>query len=216
MKRVIVLSTEADLAAGVRALSRSCPHMRLVESRVGQPPLRRYAADLKGLARIVVGQQLSIASAEAIWRRTEVLVEPFEAPQLARLSDAKMRSAGLSSAKMRTLRALAEAVNGGLDITALAGESDETVRERLTSVHGIGPWTADIFVLFCLGRADGWAAGDLALQVATQEVLGLPARPTASELEAHGQRWQPWRGVAARLLWADYGLRRARAKTEPV
>lgn len=215
-KSGVIIATEADIAKGVRALSRACPHMRGIAKRVGQPPLRRYAPDLRGLARIVVGQQLSIASAEAIWRRTEALVSPFKARGLLKLSDAQLKAAGLSGAKIRTLRALAEAVEDGLDVAALAEAPDATVREQLTAVHGIGPWTADIFILFCLGRADAWAAGDLALQLATRDVLGLPERPTVAELEAHGERWRPWRGIAARLLWADYGARKSMRAAEPV
>lgn len=212
--RLIV--SEADLATGVKALTRLCPHMKGVAARVGTPPLRRYPPDLKGLARIIVGQQLSIASAAAIWQRTEAAVAPFNARRLLAHDEAGLRAAGLSAAKVRTLKALAEAAAGGLDVAALAHASDDEVRASLTAVHGIGPWTADIFLLFCLGRADAWASGDLALQLAARDVLGLKVRPAARELEAHAERWRPWRGVAARLLWADYGLRKAHKPLQPV
>jgi DNA-3-methyladenine glycosylase II len=215
--RHTIIAGEAELAAGVRALARACPHMRAIAARVGQPPLRRYAADLAGLARIVVGQQLSIASAAAIWSRTAALVQPFEPRRLLAIDDAGFKAAGLSAAKIRTLRALARAVaSGELDIATLAAAPDDTVRERLTAVHGIGPWTADIFVMFCLGRADAWASGDLALQLQVKDVLGLEVRPGPRELDFHAERWRPWRGVAARLLWADYGLRKARVPMQPV
>ncbi len=212
-----VIAGEADLAAGVRALSRACPHMRGIAARVGLPPLRRYAPDLAGIARIVVGQQLSVASAAAIWTRTAALVAPFESHRLLAIDDAGFKSAGLSAAKIRTLRAIGQAVaSGDLDFGALSDLSDEAVRERLTAVHGIGPWTADIFVMFCLGRADAWASGDLALQLQVMNVLGLVARPLPRELESYAERWRPWRGVAARLLWADYGLRKTQSPVQPV
>lgn len=211
-----IIMSEADIADGVRALQRLCPHMKLIAARVGQPPLRRYPPDLRGLARIIVGQQLSTASAEAIWKRTETLVGPFTARRLLAHDETSLRSAGLSAAKIRTLHALARAAADGLDVADLVHASDDDVRASLTAVHGIGPWTADIFLLFCLGRADAWASGDLALQLAARDVLGLKERPAASELDVHAERWRPWRGVAARLLWADYGLRKAQKSGAPV
>lgn len=209
---VVLIETPADVARGVRALTRKCEVMARVAELTGPPPLRRYAPDLEGLARIVVGQQLSIASAEAIWRRTQATLAPLTAERLVTADDAAFRAAGLSAPKIRTLRALGGAIAGnGLDLARLAHESDDVVRERLTAIVGIGPWTADIFILFCLGRADGWAAGDLALQLAMQRAFALPERPLAAETIALAERWRPWRGVAARLLWAYYGLARARA-----
>lgn len=186
--------------------------MQRISGLTGAPPLRRYAPDLDGLARIVVGQQLSVASADAIWRRTQATLAPLTAEGLVSASDETLRAAGLSAPKMRTLRALGRAiVEGRLDLALLARESDDIVREQLTAVTGIGPWTADIFILFCLGRADGWAPGDLALQLAAQRAFSLPERPSPAELSELAERWRPWRGVAARLLWAYYGLARRSA-----
>lgn len=171
---------------------------------VGDPPLRRMAADFPTLARIVVGQQLSIASAAAIWARFEAL-GPVHAEQILRLDDGALRAAGLSAAKIRTLSAASQAVIAGhLDFARLASLSDDEVRERLMAIHGVGPWTADIFVMFGIGRADAWASGDLALQIAAGQVLGLNGKPKAAELTEIAERWRPWRGVAARLLWAHY------------
>lgn len=199
------IETEEDIRAGVRALRRKCPHMRLIHDAAGDPPLRRREPGFEGLARIIVGQQLSVASADAIWRRTFEAVKPFRADILLGLDDAAMRQAGLSSPKMRTLRAAASAVvHDGLRLDKLGDASEEEVHEALTAVNGIGPWTADIFILFCLGRSDGWASGDLALQIACQLAMELDERPTAKELTEIAERWRPWRGVAARLLWAYY------------
>jgi DNA-3-methyladenine glycosylase II len=115
---------------------------------------------------------------------------------------------------MRTLRAIAAAIDAGtLDLSALAGLDAEAAHARLTAIKGIGPWTADVFLLFCLGHADAWPAGDLALQEAVRLALDLPARPNARELAAIGERWRPLRGVAAHCLWAYYGTARARLTT---
>lgn len=199
------IETEADIAKGVRALRRACPIMRRAHDVAGDPPLRRRPAGFEGLARIVVGQQLSTASAGAIWGRFMDTVKPCTASSVLKASDDRLRGVGLSRPKIRTLRALSTAVDqGALDIESLVHASDEAVHEALTSVSGIGPWTADIFIMFCLGRADAFAVGDLALQIAAQHVAGLEARPSPAELEALAERWRPWRGVAARLLWAYY------------
>lgn len=212
-----IIESPDDIAVGVGALRRRCAVMARIARLTGPPPLRRYAPDLEGLARIVVGQQLSVASADAIWRRTHAALAPITAHRLVVATDAELRGAGLSAGKMRTLRALGGAVHGGeLDLGALVDESDDLVRERLTAIVGIGPWTADIFVLFCLGRADGWAAGDLALQLAIQRAFELEARPTPAATIEIAERWRPWRGVAARLLWAYYGLARSTAGDAPV
>lgn len=202
-----IIRTDADIRAGVRVLRRNCTHMRRVHDQAGDPPLRRYAPGFEGLARIIVGQQLSIASAEAIWRRVSIAVQPMEAATVSTLTDKQLSAAGLSRAKVRTLRAFAKAVENGLNLKKLAAEPEGAVHEALTAVHGIGPWTADIFLLFCVGRADAFAAGDLALQIATRNVLGLEERPSREELLAIAERWRPWRGVAARMLWNIYMLR---------
>jgi DNA-3-methyladenine glycosylase II len=199
-----VIASEADVRAGIRALRRRCEAARRMHDAVGDPPLRRMAPDFAGLARIVTGQQLSIASAAAIWRRVEAL-GPVRADAFLRHSDIDLRGAGLSAGKIKTLRAVSAAVaHEGLDFDVLCAGGDDAVRARLTQIHGVGPWTADIFVMFGIGRADAFAPGDLALQVAAGRVLGLEAKPAAAELEAIADRWRPWRGVAARLLWAYY------------
>jgi DNA-3-methyladenine glycosylase II len=212
--RIIV--TEADIRAGVKALRRKCATMRHVHDTAGDPPLRRQLAGFEGLARIVVAQQLSIASAAAIWTRTVAACQPFEPAAMLRLTDGQLAGAGLSKPKIRTLRAVATACANGLDLAALDKASDADIHAALTEVVGIGPWTADIYILFCLGRADAWAPGDLALQVALQRALALPERPGMEEMLRHAERWRPWRGVAARLLWAYYAAVKARSTAVPV
>jgi len=208
----LIIETDADIRAGVRVLRRKCPRLRRVHDQSGDPPLRRYAPGFEGLARIIVGQQLSIASAEAIWRRVSMTLTPMVPASLPALADDDLRAAGLSRAKVRTLRAIAEAVDNGLNLQQLAGEPEGAVHQTLTAVHGVGPWTADIFLLFCIGRADAFAAGDLALQIAARNALGLKKRPSSGELLAIAERWRPWRGVAARILWHSYMLRLERRK----
>ena len=211
-----VIETDNDVRDGVRALRRKCAIMRRVHDMAGHPPLRRRPAGFEGLARIVVGQQVSVASASAIWARTETVCRPFEPAVMLALKDKHLAGAGLSRPKIRTLRAISEACSNGLDLARLDRASDEEVHAALTAVTGIGPWTADVYIMFCLGRADGWAPGDLALQVAAQRALELAERPDKDEMLELAERWRPWRGVAARLLWAYYAARKAQRTALPV
>jgi DNA-3-methyladenine glycosylase II len=213
----MTISDERALSAVARALSEQCTIMRRIHAQVGTPPLRDFSADFKGLAKIVTGQQLSAQSAAAIWARVAAGIEPFEARTILAQSDAGLAALGLSAAKVRTLKAIATAIHrDGLDIPGLSSAADTVVIERLTALHGVGPWTADIFLLFALRRADAFAAGDLALQIAAQHHFKLEARPTAAELTKLAERWRPWRAVAARLLWADYGTKKSQAKVTMV
>lgn len=199
----IILDDE-HMRDGIRALRRKCPHLRLVHEQAGDPPLRRHAAGFEGLARIVVGQQLSLASAQAIWGRLQLTVRPMTAGALLAAGDDELRAAGLSKGKVKTLRAVSSAVAAGFDLDRLEHAPEVEVHEALTALPGIGPWSADIYLLFCLGRADAFAAGDLALRIAARAAMGLEQRPSRDELFAIAERWRPWRGVAAHLLWAYY------------
>jgi DNA-3-methyladenine glycosylase II len=216
LARARVIAAEADLRDGVRALRRKCAIMRRVHDMTGHPPLRRRPAGFEGLARIIVGQQVSVASATAIWNRTVEACRPFEPAVMLALTDKQLAGAGLSRPKIRTLRAISDACSNGLDLTCLDLLSDEEVHAALTAVTGIGPWTADVYIMFCLGRADGWAPGDLALQVAAQHALELDERPDKDEMLQLAERWRPWRGVAARLLWAYYAALKAKRTAVPV
>jgi len=199
----IILDTE-QMRAGVRALRKTCEHMRKVHDLTGDPAVRRHNTGFEGLARIVVGQQLSLASAEAIWGRLERAVRPMTPRKFLALSDDQLRAAGLSKGKVKTLRGISEAIIRGLDLKRLANAPEEEAHATLTALPGIGPWSADIYLLFCLGRADAFAPGDLALQITARAALGLDERPSQDELLAIAERWRPWRGVAAHLLWDYY------------
>ena len=202
-----IIETEDDIRAGMRALRRKCAHLRRVHDMTGDPPLRRRPAGFEGLCRIIVGQQLSTASAAAIWSRLDAEIAPASPSRLLAMSDEALRAVGLSAPKIRTLRSVAQAAADGLlAIENLGSQPDEAVHEQLTGIPGIGPWTADIFIMFCLGRRDAFAAGDLALQVAAQGALNLEQRPPAPELLELAERWRPWRAVAARLLWAYHPI----------
>lgn len=212
-----LIATQADIRDGVRALRRKCRYARDMHDVTGDPPLRRNAAGFSGLARIIVGQQVSVASAAAIWGRLEAAVAPFDAQRYLALSDAALRTCGLSRGKVRTLHAVATALEAGeLNLDALEAASDDAVHAALTGVHGIGPWTADIYILFCLGRRDAFAPNDLALQVAAQMVMELDHRPAPAALVEIAERWRPWRGVAARMLWAYYKVVKESRSGAPV
>jgi DNA-3-methyladenine glycosylase II len=200
-----VIKTDLDLAEGVAALQAACGFARVMLALSGPLPLRLREPGFEGLARIVVSQQVSVASAAAIWSRFAAAIQPMQPATIMAAGDDELRGAGLSRPKIRTLRAIATAViHDGLMLDSLGTASNDEVHAALTRVSGIGPWTADIFLMFCLGRADGFPSGDLALQEAAKLVMQLESRPTAPELLAIAERWRPWRSVAARLLWAYY------------
>lgn len=208
-RRHATVTTERQLKAAAIMLAAQCKVMSRILKRTGLPPPRDFPADFSGLAKIVVGQQLSTQSAAAIWTRVAEALFPFTPDAIQAASDSDLKRLGLSDGKIRTLRALTRAVlDEGLDFEALNAANDLVIVERLTAIHGIGPWTADIYILFALGRRDAFAPGDLALQLAAQHHFKLENRPTAEELERIAERWRPARAVAARLLWADYAFAR--------
>jgi DNA-3-methyladenine glycosylase II len=206
-----IIESEDDIAEGLAYLAKRDRRLKKVIREAGTVPLRRGIHGLGGLAKIVVSQQLSVASANAIWGRFEALFPDFHAEAILAASEAAFRGAGLSAPKIRTLRAIAEAHRDGLDLDALAELPGEEAHARLTTVKGIGPWTADIYLLFCLGHADIFPEGDLALRNAVAEAFGLEIPVPPDEIARIAGKWSPWRGVAARLFWAYYGARRAKA-----
>jgi DNA-3-methyladenine glycosylase II len=178
----------------------------------GPPPLRLREPGFAGLAAIIVSQQVSVASARAIFGRLEARLAPLSAATVLAADEAAILGCGLSTAKMRAIRAVARAVGEqGLDLAALALLPAADAHRALVAVKGIGPWTADIFLLFCLGHPDAFPAGDVALQEAARIALSLKKRPDVRALERIAERWRPYRGVAARMLWAYYRAAKSRA-----
>lgn len=199
------IHTEADLDSGISHLVAADPRLARVLAVTGRPPLRRREGSFAGLAAIVVSQQLSTASANAIWTRLAAAYDPLDPAAIRRARPQRLKRIGLSSAKIRTLKAIATAITSGeLDLAGLGAHDADAAHRFLTSVHGIGPWTADIYLLACLGHSDAWPAGDLALQEAARVALALEQRPTTRQMGPLADPWRPWRAVAARLLWSYY------------
>jgi DNA-3-methyladenine glycosylase II len=206
-----LLETDAVLKRGLDELARADPVMRGLAAEGIVPVLRKRPPGFEGLAWIVVGQQVSTASAAAIWGRLRQILEPVAPDAFLRLSDEDLRAAGLSAGKVRTIRAAArEILDGRLPLDTLHELPADEAHGLLTAVKGIGPWTADIYLLFCLGHPDAFPSGDLAAQEAARLAYGLDARPDAKTLTALAERWRPWRGVAAKVLWAYYRAAKAR------
>lgn len=213
------IETEAHLHAGVTALREQCPVFATMLEASGMPPLRRREAGFVGLSRIIVGQQLSVASASAIWERCEKGLKPFTPERIARARETTLRKAGLSAPKIKTLKALSQAViDRRLDLVTQprTAADDVRLREDLVAISGIGPWTADIYLLACIGRPDVFAPGDLALQVAAQHAFELAERPQSVELEQLVDHWRPWRAVGARVLWSYYAVAKKQKNAVPV
>jgi DNA-3-methyladenine glycosylase II len=200
-----LLNDQSDLDAALAALMKSDVRLHALVERAGRPSLRRRPAGFSGLCAIVCAQQLSSASAGAIWSRLAAAFDPFDHDALRRTRPSKLAKLGLSRPKIKTMKALAASVGKGeIDLQALAEMPADDAHAALMRLHGIGPWTADVYLLFCLGHADAWPAGDLALQEAARIALELKTRPSAKEMIDLAQPWRPWRGVAAHLLWTYY------------
>jgi DNA-3-methyladenine glycosylase II len=201
-----IIETEACIAEGADWLAAREPRFAHALALTGLPPLRRRPDGFAALWDAIVSQQVSVASADAIWARLEAggLVTP---EAVAAAADDALRAAGLSRQKMRYGRALAVS---GIDFGALREVPDEQVIATLVALPGIGRWTAEIYAMFSLGRADVFAPGDLALQEAVRRLFGWETRPAEKAFRAMAEAWSPWRSVAARLLWAYYRIDKGR------
>ncbi|OJH44705.1 DNA-3-methyladenine glycosylase [Paracoccus sp. SM22M-07] len=209
MPEARIIATQADLDEGCAHLARACPIWSKTLPLLGPLPLRRRDDGFEAIASTIVGQQISIAAAGAIWGRMQDAGLLTEAA-LRKASEDDLRAAGLSRAKQRYLRGIA---NAGIDWNALRDMPDDAAIAHLVALPGIGIWTAEIYLKFALGRADVFAAGDLALQEAARIMYDLPARPTPAVLRQLAEPWRPWRAVAARGLWAYYRLAKGREGT---
>jgi DNA-3-methyladenine glycosylase II len=199
------LHTDADLEAGLAQLVLADPRLQPVAQKAGAFSLRRREAGFAGLCAIVCGQQLSTAAAATIRGRLFAAFDPFHHDTVRRARGDKLKRLGLSAAKIKAIKEIGKAVaKQHIDLNAVGNMPADEAHAKLTALHGVGPWTADIYLLFCLGHADAFPAGDLAVQEAARIALDLRKRPDPKALTKIAQAWRPWRGVAAHLLWAYY------------
>jgi DNA-3-methyladenine glycosylase II len=197
--------TAAGLRRAARELAARDEDLGRVLARLGPPPMWAREPGFPTLVLIILEQQVSLASARAAFNRLSELTSPLTPQSFLALGDAELRAAGFSRQKTAYCRHLASLADAGdLDLNGLARLGDEEARAALLRVKGVGPWTADIYLLMALGRPDVWPTGDLALAAAAHEVKRLPARPTYAELDRLAETWRPHRAVAARLLWHHY------------
>ena len=204
----------AGLEEGIAALAGESVFGAILE-RAGTPQFRRRRNGFPTLLHIILEQQVSIDAAAAMHRRLAGLCRPLAPEPFLVLDDATLRSCGFSRQKMGYARGLAASVaRGSLDFASLAAADDEAAHAALVALKGIGRWSAEIYLIFALGRADVWPAADLGLQLSVADCYGLDARPREAELRDLGEQWRPWRSVAACLFWQSYLHRRGR--TAPV
>lgn len=204
------IDTLEDVRAGLEALTALEPRLAHVAEIAGEVPLRRHEAGFESLAGIIVSQQISKASADAIFARLKAALDPFTPEALLKAGEGAMVSAGLSRPKQKTFFAVARACADGLDLANFCELPAAEAIAAMTSMPGIGPWTAEVYLLFCAGHPDIFPAGDIALQNAVRHAFSLEARPSPKPLSIIAERWSPHRSVAARLFWAYYANMKGR------
>jgi DNA-3-methyladenine glycosylase II len=205
------IRTEEDLEAHLAALAAAAPCFAPVRVLAGEVPLRWLDGGFAGLVWVITGQQISVAAGRAIYNRCEAALGAITAEAILAADDACLRAAGFSAPKIRTLRAISEAAAAGaLNLDGLGAFSAEDAIAHMTAIKGVGPWTAEVYLLFALGHPDIFPAKDVALQEAARLAFDLPARPTEKQLAAMAEAWRPYRSAAARLLWAYYRVAKAR------
>lgn len=196
---------DAQVALAVRHLSARDRDLAGIARRLGPPPLWARSPGFATLVHIILEQQVSLASARAAFGRLALALGEVSPEGCLALSDGELRAIGFSRQKARYARALAQAIlSGELDLAAVSGLGDDDARAALVRIPGIGPWTADIYLLMALRRPDVLPRGDLALLSALKDVKRLPERPTHAGFVAVAEGWRPYRAVAARMLWQHY------------
>ena len=197
--------TKKTFARALQHLCNKDPDLAHIPAVLDPPVFWTRKPGFASLIHIILEQQVSLASARASFDRLREAISPLIPDRFLELNDARLKSFGFSRQKAAYARNLAKAiVDGQLNLSRLDTMADKTVREELIKIKGIGPWTANIYLLTVLRRPDIWPKEDLALAVAAQKLKRLPARPTPQELETLSTAWKPWRAVAARLLWHYY------------
>ena len=186
-------------------LARNDRELAGIIDRFGKPPVWRRPGGFETLVLLILEQQVSLASAKAAYERLSDVASALAPDSLLLLSDEQFRGAGVSRQKTRYIRHLSRCVaDGTVRLDRLSRMDDDGVRAHLTQVKGIGHWTAEVYLMMSLMRPDVWPVGDVALQAAAHDVLDLDARPDPDTLTEIGERWRPWRSVAARILWHHY------------
>ncbi|MFA7440150.1 MAG: DNA-3-methyladenine glycosylase 2 family protein [Sphingomonadaceae bacterium] len=195
--------SDTNIAEGMAALADIDPVFAAALAQYGLPAARERARGYVALLRVIVGQQLSTASAESIWRRLGASVADINRPEeILALSPQELRSIGLSSQKIAYVHSLASHVlRGDLSLDTLPADDEEAIR-MISAVHGLGRWSAEIYLLLAEGRADIFPAGDLAVRLFPE----LGERPAEATLRRHAESWRPWRGVAAIFFWHCYRI----------
>jgi DNA-3-methyladenine glycosylase II len=202
---------EQFFATAARKLSERDADLASVIEKYGLPPLWTREPGFPTLVYIILEQQVSLASARALYERLQETLKPFTPGRFLKLTEAEMRRLGFSRQKAHYTRLLAEAVHRKrFALHKLHELEDRLAREQLMAFKGIGNWTADIYLLSALRRPDIWPVGDLALATAVQEVKRLRKRPSPDKLETMSTPWRPWRAVAARLFWHAYLCKRGK------
>lgn len=197
------VTDSAELTRAVRHLAKRCEVIRAAHKFVGVPEWRTRAGSYAGLARIIAFQQLSTKAAATIWGRVEALVGKVTPQSILAASEAELRACGLSRPKIAHIRSIATAVtDGSLNLRRVARASDEAAQAELVAVKGIGPWTADVYLMFCLGRHDVFPHADIGLSEAYRMITGETDRHPPKDFLQVGERWRPYRGVAAHMLWS--------------
>jgi DNA-3-methyladenine glycosylase II len=211
------IATADDLHQHIVALATVDRRFGPLYEVTGKVDVRWLEPGFKGLFKVITGQQISAAAGKAIFARCEAALGLQSADCLAGVDDSVLKAAGLSTPKIRALRAVADAVTGGaLDLDRLDGIETETAIAQLVTVKGIGRWTAEVYLLFALGHPDIFPTGDLALREAACQGFRLEARPAEKELAALAANWRPLRSAAARLLWAYYAATKRGREGAPV
>ncbi|WP_432286751.1 DNA-3-methyladenine glycosylase [Aminobacter sp. BA135] len=209
------ISNLDDVNFGLDALCAIDPRLQAVRGMAGEVPLRLTEPGFASLASIIVSQQVSTASAKAIFGRLTALVDPLTPQGLLAAGEGMFREAGLSRPKQRTLQAVAQAATDGLDLDGLCRLDAQEAMAAMIAIPGIGPWTAEVYLLFAAGHPDIFPARDVALQSAVGHALGIDPRPAEKALIRLAESWAPWRGVASRLFWAYYRETRGRDGAPP-
>jgi DNA-3-methyladenine glycosylase II len=211
------IRSEEDLDWHIGRLAEVHPVFVPLVREAGGVPIRWLDSGFRGLVWVVTGQQISVAAGRAIFTRLEAALGGITPEACAAAGDDILRAAGFSGAKIRTLRALQEAtLDGGLDLAAIEQKSAEDAIKALCTIKGIGPWTAEVYLLFAAGHPDIFPAADVALQEAARLAFALDARPAAAVLRDLSEAWSPWRSAAARLLWAYYRVKKGGKAVAPV